>query len=329
MRTCTIGAYPKIPAKTGPSVRTAIQRFERGSIGPKQLFETYQAVVADTVNLAYDANLDATTDGQIRWYDLFDPLCRDIDNLQPGGLLRWFDNNFYYRHPLVTGRLQFQGGTLAQWTREAVERSLVPITVALPGPFTILALAEDRSYHQPSALLSDIVEVLALEVGSLRGTGLFEVQWDEPALAAQVSQAQADDVRSAYQDLLGAHSDMRQSVALYWGSSIPWVPVFADLPVARLSVDAVTNPEVLTVLQRELVACEIGLGLVDARDIRLEDAAHLAQIVTDYADRYGDTRVWLHPSSGLELLPPDRAADKVRLLKAVKALAEGETAHHG
>ena len=166
-------------------------------------------------------------------------------------------------------------------------------------------------------------------MGSLRGTGLFEVQWDEPALAAQVSQAQADDVRSAYQDLLGAHSDMRQSVALYWGSSIPWVPVFADLPVARLSVDAVTNPEVLTVLQRELVACEIGLGLVDARDIRLEDAAHLAQIVTDYADRYGDTRVWLHPSSGLELLPPDRAADKVRLLKAVKALAEGETAHHG
>jgi 5-methyltetrahydropteroyltriglutamate--homocysteine methyltransferase len=329
LRTCTIGAYPKIPAHNGPSVRTAIQRFERGHLGPRQLFETYQAVISDTVKLAHEANLDATTDGQIRWYDLFDPLCRDIDNLQAGGLLRWFDNNFYYRHPVVTGRLQFQGGTLAQWTREAVERSTVPITVAVPGPFTILALAEDLSYRQSAALLADIVEVLALEVGTLRGTGLFEVQWDEPALASGVSQATREDVRSAYRDLLGAHSDMRQSVALYWGSATAWVPVFADMAIARLSVDAVTNPDVLTMLRHDRLTCEIGLGLVDARDIRLEDPEQLAQIVTGLAEQYGDARVWLHPSSGLELLPPDRAADKVRLLRAVKALAEGEKTHHG
>lgn len=321
MKTCTVGSYPKIPAGSGASVRSAIHRFERDAIGPRDLYDTYHAVIQRTLQVAADASLDAATDGQIRWHDFFDPLCRDIDNIEPGGLLRWFDNNFYYRHPIVTGRLQFIGGTLAAWAREAVAVSSVPITVALPGPFTLRALSEDRSYHNPAALLGDIVEVLQLEAASLRETGIFEVQWDEPALVCGIASPSVEDARQVYRDLLGANAS-RQSVALYWGTSRPWLSAFES--AARVSVDVVTDPGVLNVLAAECHPFEIGLGLLDARDIRLEDPTALAHTIEPFAAQYGAERVWLHPSAGLELLPPDRAAQKVGVLQSVKRVLEGE-----
>lgn len=320
MKISTIGSYPKIPAGPGPSVRSAIQRFERGAIGPWGLHDTYHTVIRETLAIAAAASLDATTDGQIRWYDAFDPLCRDIDNLEPGGLLRWFDNNFYYRHPVVTGRLQFQGGTLAAWTREAVAMSSVPITVALPGPFTLQTLLEDRSYHNPATLLADIVEVLQIEVASLSDTGIFEVQWDEPVLAFGLASPSVENVHHVYRDLLGSNP-VRQSVALYWGASGPWLSAFES--AARVSIDAVTDPTGLNALAREHRPFEIGLGLINARDIRLEDPGALARIIEPFFDTYDPGRVWLHPNAGLELLPPDRAAQKIDVLTSVKRVLQG------
>jgi 5-methyltetrahydropteroyltriglutamate--homocysteine methyltransferase len=321
MKTCTIGAYPKIPAGSGPSVRLAIGQFERGQIGPRNLYETYQAVTTATLDLAYEASLDAATDGQIRWYDFFDPLCRDIDNLNPGGLLRWFDNNFYYRHPVVTGRLQFQGGTLAAWAREAVNQSRVPIIVALPGPFTLRAMCENQSYENPAALLGDLVEVLTLEALSLLDCGIYEVQWDEPALATGLASPSPGEVQSVYGDLVKG-APLRQSAALYWGPASPWFTAFTG--VARLSVDAVAEPTIVTWLSEREGPFEVGLGLIDARDVRLEDPAKLVEAMLTVGQRWGSDRVWLHPNAGLELLPPDRAAQKVALLKIARQLAQGE-----
>lgn len=322
MKTCTIGSFPKIPEGSGPSVRTAIQRFERGAIGPRRLYETYQEVTGRVLDLARECALDVTSDGQIPWYDWFDPLCRDIDNLNPAGLLRLFDNNFYYRHPIITGRLQFHGGILAAWTRHSVGQSTVPILVALPGPFTIAALAEDHSYHDQAALLADLVEILQLEAESLAAAGIYEVQWDEPALAFGAGAWPASVVRDVYRDLLSASSS-RQSVALYWGPSVKWLEAFEGLPVSRVSVDLTRETDPAGTLGNGSWSFDLGLGLIDARDIRLEDAAHLARTVEPILQRHDPDRIWLHPNSGLELLPPDRAARKVQLLKTVKAIIQG------
>lgn len=322
MKTCVLGSFPKIPSRPGASVRTAIQRFEKGSISPRELFQTFREVTERVVNLADAANLDVTTDGQIRWYDLFDPLARDIDNFRPAGLLRLFDNNFYYRHPVITGRLQFVGGTLTAWTREAVTVSRIPIKVAMPGPFTMLSLSEDKSYQDRVQLLSDIVEVLRLEADSLTGTGAVEIQWDEPALAAS-DDFEAADVRQVY-SALTEKAVIPQSIALYWGQAGRWLPVFEGLSVARVYIDAVSDPDVMDRLAATEWPFEVGAGLLDARNVREENADEIARRIEPVLRRQGSDRVWLHPSSGLELLPPDRAERKVLALGTMKNLINGQ-----
>lgn len=322
MRITSLGAYPKIAKDDGASVRSAIQRFERHGISAVALDQAYRDVTERVLTMAEVTRLDLTTDGLIRWNDLFDAVVRDLDNVVSAGLLRFLDNNFYYRHPLIRGRLSFQGGVLAWSLRQAQQRSTVPLKAVLPGPLTFLKLAEDDSYHNRSRLLADLVDVLRLESASLRDSGVAEIQWDEPALAYYSGW----DV-SEVSDVLGAliqHAEVPQAVALYWGSEVhSWIDPLSRIGFDRIYCDAVTDPEVVSYLQRTPVASEVGLGLLDARQVRRELVAETARVVERVLAVQGEQKVWLHPNGGLELLPPDRAEDKLRTLASIRDAIEG------
>lgn len=328
MKIASQGSYPKIPAGPGPSVRAAIQRFDRGQGTPADLDRTYRDVTRRVLDLSREVGLDLATDGQIRANDWFDPVVRDVDNVYSEGLLRLYDNNFYYRHPVVRGRLAFQGGTLAYWTRQAVAMSQVPLKAVLPGPFTFLALSEDQSYHDRERWLTDLVAVLKLERDALAATGIAEIQWDEPELARTGS---ADAARVG--EVLGSLLDgatVPQSLALFWGrKSHEWLRPLASLPLARVYIDTVADPAAWSGLADERWPYEVGVGAVDARGVRLEDPADVADRLEPVLTRQSADRVWLTPTSGLELLPPDRAESKLRLLAAVRRAVDGKSQTKG
>ncbi|MCL8209042.1 MAG: synthase [Actinomycetia bacterium] len=328
MKATVLGSFPKIPAGPGPSVRAALNRFERREIGPRDLEETYRAVTRRALETFGAAGLTTVTDGQIRWNDLTDPVVRDVDNLVSGGLERFFDNNFYYRRPTVVGRLQWQGGVLAEWTRLARADTDRPLKVALPGPVTVLALADDRSYGDPGTLLADLVEVLALEAASVARAGAVEIQWDEPA-AVTDSPVPPADVVAAWRALVAANPDVPQSLAFYFGAQTPWLDRLPEVGVGRVYFDVVTDPALLGPLAAERWPFEVGLGLLDARDVRLEPPETVLRHVAAVAAVQGAARVWLHPNTGLEFLPPDRAADKVRHLGVVARQADAHLAQEG
>ena len=328
MKTTVLGSYPKIPARSGPSVRSALARFERGEIGPRALHDTYREVTRRTVRLFRAAGVTRITDGQIPWNDLTDPVVRDVDNLVSGGLERFFDNNFYYRQPTVVGRLQYQGGVLAEWTRLSVQESETPLKVALCGPLTALALVEDKSYGNPETLLADLVEILALEAAAAARAGAVEIQWDEPAAVVNppVSRAAAVD---AWTRLVAANSQLEQSLAFYFGSAAPWLDSLPSIGASRVYFDLVADPRLVDRLAADRWPFEVGLGLLDARSVRLEDQAAVLVPLRAVAARQGPDRVWLHPNAGLEWLPPDRAEAKVRWLGALATrFAEEEDRPH-
>lgn len=317
MRITTLGSYPKIPADNGPSVRTAIQRFERRSIGLTQLEQIIRDRTRHVIQVAEAHRLDMTSDGMIRWNDMFDGVVRDVDNVQSAGLLRFLDNNFYYRHPLIRGRLSFQGGVVRWWLTQAVGMSKAPLKAILPGPFTFLQLSQDDSYHNRQALLDDVVEVLRLEAHSLLDTGIQEIQWDEPALAYYPEW----DIREVKETLTALTKNLAvaQSLALYWGPGVHrWIEPLATTGFSRLYLDAVSDAEVVPRLAAEQSPVEVGLGLIDARQVKKESVWDLVKQLEPILRVQGESRVWLHPNGGLELLPPDHAEGKVQVLAQVR-----------
>jgi 5-methyltetrahydropteroyltriglutamate--homocysteine methyltransferase len=326
MKLTVLGSYPRIPAHSGPSVRTAFNRFDRGQLSPAALEQVVREVTAGILDLARIVGLDTTTDGQVRWHDLTDPIVRDVENLNPGGLQRFFNNNFYYRRPTVVGRLWWTGGALAEWTR--IARALAPdlgLKVALPGPLTLAHLAEDLSYGDRARLLADLVDVLKLEAESVARTGVVEIQWDEPAAVAGGGISPAEAL-AVWRDLLDGAPPVARGLALYFGSAGPWIDTVQQLDVRRVYLDLAGDPTPLDRLAAEAMPWEVGLGLLNAREVRLEPADAVARAVERVAERQGGERVWLHPSAGLEWLPPDWARRKLEHLATVRELVDGAPA---
>ncbi len=67
----------------------------------------------------------------------------------------------------------------------------------------------------------------------------------------------------------------------------------------------------------------LGLGLVDARNTRLEDPDGVAHQVDRILLRVKGEVCYLNPSAGLEYLPRDRARAKLKLLADIRGRTKG------
>lgn len=325
MQTTIIGALPKLPVvyEEPDNLRRALNAFEAGRIGPRELDATITATQARALAWQAAAGISLAGDGQVRWQDLLSPLCLDVSGLEAGGLIRFFQNNTYYRHPIVTGRVALEGRTLPGWFAAARALADRPLKAALPGPYTLARLSEDRQYGgNLERLVSDLSEVLGLLAALHLEAGATLVEFEEPSLARETDPALRALAIGALKAIAAAAGGPVR-VALYFGDPAPWLGELADLPVDGISFDLVEGPKTAAVLSADGFPGRVGLGLIDARDLRAETPAAKAQAIEPIVRKIGPDRVLLHPNTALEYLTSDGAVRKLSLLSAIQTCLEG------
>lgn len=308
-----MGAMPKLPSGPGEvNLRRAIQDFDAGRIGPGDLEAAYRAkeeqVLADQVS----RGMTVLGDGQVRCEDLVSPLGLDVANYVPGGLVRFFTNNTYYRRPTITGRLALGGGTLAARFARVRARASLPVKAGLAGPYTALTLAVDQQYGSIESAMADALAVWSLLIEAHAGAGARVVELEEPALARERDPGRRRLALAAI-DELARNAPVPLRLALYFGDVAPWAEELTAPALHGISFDLAESPRMWEVLGSGFPGIA-GLGLVDARDLRLEDPAVLAARVQPLLQRLGPDRIWLHPSTSLEYLPAEVAMAKLELL---------------
>lgn len=326
MDTTIVGALPKLPDpyEAPNNVRRAITAFESGRVSPIDRERAARATQARAIAWQEEAGLTLLGDGQIRWDDLLSPLSLDIAGMEPGGLLRFFQNNTYYRHPIITGRLWLEGRTLPGWFKEAKAEAHQPIKAALPGPFTVAALSENRQYKDFASLVGDLADVIGLIAAKLTAAGAVVIELEEPALVREPDAARRALGFAAVRRVAEmAGGPVR--LALYFGEAAPLLDQLADLGLAGISFDLVEGPDTWDALAVSGFPGTVGLGLLNARDLRLERAKELWPRLDATLKRIPAERILLHPNTSLEYLPPDGARRKLRLLSELARIsAHGE-----
>src|SRR5262249_35107047 len=113
VKTTVIGAYPKISdASDGQELRRALHRFDRDEIDHAALEVVFAATTKRAVSEMEKAGIDVINDGQIRWDDLLAPFARAWKGVSRGPLERFYDNNTYFRQPVIEGAIATDGQTL-------------------------------------------------------------------------------------------------------------------------------------------------------------------------------------------------------------------------
>lgn len=316
--TASHSSYPKIGDGPGEQqLRQAHHKLDRGEITRAAFAEIERNVIRQVIGEQESTGLDIVTDGQIRWNDPVSHQTRSLDNVQITGLLRFFDTNFYFRQPLVTGPIKFRESALAEEANLLIRTTQRTPKVVLTGPYTLTALSKAQAgiYAERQALLEDYAETVAAEVAALVRTGVRRIQIDEPALVR--SPGDVEIVCQALTGLLKKQSDVTLELALYFGDAVPLLPQLAEFPVDSVTFDLTYSPKLVDTLAARGFPLGVGLGIVDARNTRPEETARLVPAIKKVAAKVqGD--VVLTTSCGLEYLPRDKARAKLKLLAELK-----------
>jgi 5-methyltetrahydropteroyltriglutamate--homocysteine methyltransferase len=322
IKTTVIGAYPKIgDGLEAQELRRALHRHDRSEISDAELAKVYDDVTRATIGEIEAAGVDVVNDGQIRWDDLLAPFARSWSGAEPGPLERFYDNNTYYRQPVITGALTTDGQSLVRDYTFAKGVAKAKLKAAVPGPLTFATLtARDDEYRSIQDRTLAAADAIAKEIAGLAAAGARMIDIEDPAVVA--APKYIETAREAYARLADAGHAL--ALVTYFFPPDPVLESLASFPVGVIGLDVrsrdTTALERLDVFRTQYVL----LGVVDARNTRLETAEEVAAYAERALKLVPQERLILAPTTSLEYLPRDIARAKLAALVEGARLVTGE-----
>ena len=306
------GSYPRIgETPETQRHRRAYAQQERGEISGAEWRAVEDEVAQQVVREQAATGLDIVTDGQVRWYDPISHLARHCEGIQINGLLRYFDTNFYFRQPVVSGRIRRREPVLRrefEVARAATDRVVKPV---IPGPYSLACGSIlEGGYRDRRELARAYAEVLAHEVADLVHAGAALIQVDEPYLLRAPRSTPTSCAR-------GSRRSRRCAATLTWRSTpssgtrcrsgtrswrCPSTWSGSTSPTVRSWRSGSPRPA-----RRESLV----LGVVDGRNTKLETRDAVFRILDRVLPGLRGP-VGLGPSCGLELLPQSPGTGEAR-----------------
>jgi 5-methyltetrahydropteroyltriglutamate--homocysteine methyltransferase len=324
IKTTVIGAYPKIgEGLDGQELRRALHRRDRGEIGDADLDKVFDEVTRSAIGEIESAGVDITNDAQIRWDDLLSPFARAWSGVEPGPLERFYDNNTYFRQPVIDGPIETDGRSLTRDYTFAKGVAKSKLKAAVPGPLTFATLtARDEQYRSLEDRVLAIADATAKEIAGLKAAGATMIDIEDPAVVA--SPKHIELAREAYGRF--ADPDLAITLVTYFFPADAVLESLASFPVAAVGIDVrsrdTTAFDRLDAFRTQYVL----VGVVDARNTRLETAEEVARYAERALKLVPQERLVLATTTSLEYLPRDVARAKLAALVEGARLVSGEKA---
>jgi 5-methyltetrahydropteroyltriglutamate--homocysteine methyltransferase len=288
---------------------------DRGEATPSDVQEAVEGLTRQIISEQESAGIDIVTDGQAGWPDLLRPFAETMTGFEIGGLLRWFDNNTYYRRPVCVEPVDWHGPSSVDAFRLASSIATRPVKAVIPGPVTFARLSVDEHYGDHERFVMAVARVLAQEAFELEAAGARHIQVDEPALLQA-----PEDLELGKQALDVVVADLNSAevtLATYFLDASEVGARIFDLPAHVIGFDLVSSPTNVEHAKRAPAGTKIQAGIIDARNTKLERVEDALSVIDQITAAVAVSDVRLSPSAGLEFLPREKARAKLERLKEI------------
>ncbi len=307
------GAYPR-SEKLVEATRAAV----RGRISQAYVDKIVVSDIIGLVDLQSDIRLDSLVDGQLNWQDLFRPFSELFSGIQLGSLTRWFDNNTFYRQPIVADRVAFKGGNIGRYFRNDLLPARAHAKAVLPGPFTFAVMSQNAAYSSMEDLVDDIAHGLKDTAASLQKEGYRYFQFNEPALCVGNKSERELEIGKHGMEICAKGVGGKTILQTYFGDASPIIDTLLDYHVDSVGLDFyATSTKSLTDHDFNK---ELGCGCVDGRNSLLESPEDLRRFVSEVEEQLEPKGLSINPNCDLDFLPQTVAEKKVRLIEETKRL---------
>jgi 5-methyltetrahydropteroyltriglutamate--homocysteine methyltransferase len=305
------GIYPRSEALVA-----ATRDLERGRTTIEKVEDQFRQDLQDFVQTQRDAGLNYFSDGLLRWEDIFRPFVKASKGLSEGPLVRWFDNNAFFRAPVITG-----SPAIDSQLPPTFEDSVLlpePKVATLPSPYMFSRAAQ--THGDRNKLMIELARnVLQPVAKALGGRGYRLIHLQEPWLVfygmEQGEWSFFEKAIETIRDGLG----ITLVLHTYYGNAEPWADRLRSLPVDAVGIDFVeTDVEALG----KNWTLGVVAGCLDGRRSLVESLEETVKFVKRAAETLNPTALYLSSNSDLELLPRDIASRKILRLGEVARRAK-------
>jgi len=281
--------------------------------------DAYERARQEVIERQQTAGLDRIVEGQLRWDDMLAHPLAVHDNVETRGIVRYYDNNNFYREPVVTGELDADGDVAGELDA-AAEHVDEGLQAVLPGPYSLADLATDEHYGDEASFQAAIGEFLAGEAAEFPDVETLFLL--EPSLVTSPPGDGADERASEAIDEVADAVAADVVVHTYWGALEEKVHAHVlDADVDALGYDLVSEPDANVYNVQEYgTTDDVALGLVDGQNTLVETPATIRERVEWFTEQtpaqdYGT--IYATANTELFYLPVNKFEAKLDALAAV------------
>jgi len=223
-------------------------------------------------------------------------------------MTKWFDTNYHYIVPEFYQDQKFSL-TSTKFLDEFLEAKSLGINAkpVFVGPVSYLLLGKEKDKGFNRLQLIDKLLPVYLEILSkLTENGAEWVQFDEPFLVMDLTEAEKEVYQSVYKTIAARFPELKIVLATYFGAledNMEWV---VKLPVNVLHLDLVRGENQLdSVIKNIPDSLKLSLGVVDGRNIWKNNFENSLSLIKKAVLAIGEDRLMLAPSCSLLHSPFD------------------------
>ncbi|MCH7578317.1 MAG: methionine synthase [Chloroflexi bacterium] len=307
--TTSVGSLPK-----PDYLAKARSAFASGRIDASELDKLTRQATTECIRMQEDVGLDILVHGEMERGDMVTYFGERLtESMAIGGLVRSYGNR-YYRKPIITGELRWQGPMTVEMWRYAQSLTDKPVKGMLTGPYTIVEWSFDEHYNSRRDAVLAMAQVVRCEAEELVKAGAKFVQVDEPA--ASTRPEEMDLVLEALAIVtrgLGA----KTITHVCYGDFARVFDHIAKLPVDQIDLEMANSDYALLEMIREHrdeFDKELAMGVVDVHNHVLETREQVKAGIRKGLEVLPPERLFIDPDCGLKTRTWDEAEAKLRLI---------------
>jgi len=233
-------------------------------------------------------------------------------------MTKWFDTNYHYLVAEFSANQQFSlnAQKICQDFLEAKQIGVQTRPVII-GPVSFLLLGKSIDNSNKLNLLPKLLPVYADLLAKLQEIGVCDVQIDEPFLVTDISKDAINAYLQAYAYLKKHCGSLHLHLTTYFESLLDNTQLAFDLQTHSVHIDLVRGDQLDACLQAIQDGQILSLGLIDGRNIWINNLEQSIEITKKAIQTLGENRVIVSSSCSL-LHSPISLASETSLDSEVK-----------
>ncbi|MEP6628163.1 MAG: 5-methyltetrahydropteroyltriglutamate--homocysteine S-methyltransferase [Ginsengibacter sp.] len=225
-------------------------------------------------------------------------------------MTKWFDTNYHFIVPefKANQKFCFFSKKIINEFQEARREGFNAKPVLL-GPVSFLLLGKEKEEgFQRLDLIKNLMPVYFEVLKNLDDVNAHYIQFDEPCLALNLSDAERKVFVKVYDDIKKAFPNLHIILANYFECYGDNLEMVLRLPIQTLHLDLVRCPNQLDdILETDIATSKLNLslGVVEGRNIWKNDFTNSLQLINKAKGAIGADRLMVAPSCSLQHVPCD------------------------